>query len=121
QELGFPSSILPKSLFAKASFPPFLSSLLRPLPFHPTVICLPLSSRVRKHHYHVFHLSITIPPLPLIVLELLSILQKRVWLKGGGIDMTPSILDSASLRVCSRRSFGGMRRCVAGSVGGVTA
>ncbi|BAT97544.1 hypothetical protein VIGAN_09101400, partial [Vigna angularis var. angularis] len=52
QELEIPSSVLPKSLFAKVSFP-FLSFTAPPSPLYPR---LPFSFRLRKHHCHCFPL-----------------------------------------------------------------
>ncbi|KOM41438.1 hypothetical protein LR48_Vigan04g163600 [Vigna angularis] len=56
------------------------------------------------------HLCITVPPSPLDVLELLSILQKCVGLKDGGIDVTTSIVDGASPRH-EKRHRRKRRRC----------
>ncbi|WVY97967.1 hypothetical protein V8G54_030118, partial [Vigna mungo] len=99
--LGFPYSILPKSL-RKQGFP-FLSSL-SPLPSPP-----PLSYFVPQRT-SVSQSSITVLPSPLIMLDLLSIVQKRVWLKDRGIDVMPSVVDGASLRICWCRSFGSVSR-----------
>ncbi|WVZ04381.1 hypothetical protein V8G54_025187 [Vigna mungo] len=82
-----------------------------PLPFSQNPYESKFESTLSSLGTIVSQSSITVPPSPLIILELLSIVQKRVWLKNRGIDVRPSIVDDASLR---REE---VRR--AGSVGGV--
>ncbi|KOM47567.1 hypothetical protein LR48_Vigan07g127100 [Vigna angularis] len=89
----------PKIRIRKSNLPSISEFTAPPSPFSPTVISVSLSrSEFESTIGIVSHSSITVPPSPLDVLELLSILQKCVGLKDGGIDVTASIVDGASLR-----------------------